>query len=119
MSPDVADTGTEAEQDGDPGWFAVRCIFRWANSSTYEERMTLWPADSLDEAIEKAENEAYAYADQLRSEYLQIAQAYWIGADPPSAGAELFSLLRDSELDGDDYIDAFYDTGSERQRTTD
>jgi len=81
--------------------------------------MTLWQADSLDEAIEKAEKEAYAYADQLRSEYLQIAQAYWIGPDQPAEGAELFSLLRDSDLDGDDYIDAFYDTGSERQRTTD
>jgi hypothetical protein len=109
----------EPEEDGEPGWFGVRCIFRWSDPPTYEERLTLWEADSLDQAIEKAEQEAVAYATQLRSEYLQIAQAYWIGPDRPGEGAELFSLLRDSELDADDYIDAFYDTGSERMRTTD
>jgi hypothetical protein len=108
--------------DGEPdarGWFGVRCVFRWSRPSTYEERITLWEADSLDDAIAQAESEARAYAERLNSEFLDIAQAYWIGADRPQAGSEVFSLMRDSTLDSDDYLDAFYDTGRERQRTAD
>lgn len=104
--------------DGEPGWFGVRCVFRWAQPPTYEERITLWEADSLDDAIAKAEAEAAAYAARLNSEYLDIAQAYWIGPRRPVNGSEVFSLMRDSELDSDDYLDAFYDTGRERQRTS-
>jgi len=126
--PDL-DAGTvgTAEVDGDPptgegdgdsgGWYGVRCVFRWSRPSTYEERITLWEAESLDDAIAKAETEARAYAERLNSEFLDIAQAYWIGADRPANGSEVFSLMRDSTLDADDYLDAFYDTGRERQRT--
>lgn len=35
--------------------------------------------------------------------------------DEPGHGAEVFSLLRDSHLEGDEYIQAFFATGSERQ----
>lgn len=111
---EAADGGAE---DGDPGWFAVRCIFRWPDQQTYEERLTLWAAGSLDQAIEKAETEAQTYAVALHAEYLEIAQAYWIGPDRPGAGDELFSLMRDSELEPDEYLDAFFDTGRERQRS--
>ncbi|HVX20783.1 MAG TPA: hypothetical protein VHB02_05505 [Acidimicrobiales bacterium] len=109
-----------AAGDGDSGgWYGVRCVFRWTRPSTYEERITLWEADSLDDAIAKAEAEARVYADRLNSEFLDIAQAYWIGPDRPGNGSEAFSLMRDSTLDSDDYLDAFYDTGRERQRTSD
>ena len=30
-------------------------------------------------------------------------------------GAELFSLLRESDLEPKEYLDAFFDTGDERQ----
>lgn len=103
---------------GEPGWFGVRCVFRWSQPPTYEERITLWEAVSLDDAIAQAEEEARTYAQRLDSEYLDIAQAYWIGAVRPANGSEVFSLMRDSELDADDYLDTFYDTGQERQRTT-
>lgn len=103
--------------EGEPGWFGVRCIFRWSQPPTYEERITLWRADSLDDAIAKAEADAAAYAGRLGSEYLDIAQAYWIGSGQPVDGSEVFSLMRDSELEPDDYLDSFYDTGQERQRT--
>jgi hypothetical protein len=102
---------------GEPGWFGVRCIFRWSQPPTYEERITLWRAESLDDAIARAEEEATAYALRLGSEYLDIAQAYWIGGRQPAHGSEVFSLMRDSELEPDDYLDSFYDTGRERQRT--
>lgn len=103
--------------DGEPGWFGVRCVFRWSRPPTYEERITLWRAESLDDAIAKAEAEAADYASRLGSDYLDIAQAYWIGSVQPVHGSEVFSLMRDSELEPDDYLDSFYDTGQERQRT--
>lgn len=103
--------------EGEPGWFGVRCIFRWSQPPTYEERITLWRAESLDDAIARAEEEAANYARRLGSEYLDIAQAYWIGGRQPVQGSEVFSLMRDSELEPDEYLDSFYDTGYERQRT--
>lgn len=110
---DIEDDGPE----GEPGWFGVRCVFRWSQPPTYEERITLWQASSLDDAIARAEHEAAGYATRLGSEYLEIAQAYWIGPNRPDEGSEVFSLMRDSDLEPDDYLDTFYDTGQERQRT--
>jgi hypothetical protein len=109
------------------GWYAVRCIFRsgWPPDEPptdvrhYEERITLWRAGSVEEAIELAETEAAEYAaiiDEAPSEYLGLAQAYVLG-DPPDHGTEIYSLIRDSRLDPDDYLDAFFDTGAERTRT--
>jgi hypothetical protein len=44
------------------GWFAVRCVFRGTKELTlYEERVTLWRADSFEDAIERAEAEADEY----------------------------------------------------------
>jgi len=116
--PEPGAPGEPAAPEEEPGWFGVRCIFRWSQPPTYEERITLWEATSLDDAIAKAEEEARAYANRLDSEYLDIAQAYWIGVARPTRGSEVFSLMRDSELDADEYLDSFYDTGQERQRTT-
>jgi hypothetical protein len=105
-------------QDGEPGWFGVRCFFRWSEPPTYEERITLWEAASLDDAIVMAEEDAKAYAARLNSQYLELAQAYWIGPKPPASGSETFSLMRDSDLDADAYLDTFFDTGQERQQSS-
>jgi len=105
-------------KDGESGWFGVRCFFRWSEPATYEERITLWKAASLDDAIAMAEEDAKAYADRLKAEYLELAQAYWIGPKPPASGSEAFSLMRDSELDADTYLDTFFDTGQERQQSS-
>lgn len=110
------------------GWFAVRCLFRcgWPpagnadDSHRYEERITLWRAGDIDEAIVKAEAEAQGYAAEIEeapSEYLGLAHAYALYDVPGNDGAEVFSLVRDSGLDSAGYLDAFFDTGHERQRT--
>ena len=78
------------EPDGQPGWFGVRCVFRWSEPVTYEERVTLWEAHSLDDAIAMAEEDALAYASRLNSEYLQMAQAYWIGPSDPNPAPKSF-----------------------------
>lgn len=107
-------------------WYAVRCVFRsaWAETSEglppeehlYEERITLWQASSLEEAIALAEAEAAEYAGE-EDDYLDLAQAYKL-FDEPSHGAEVFSLMRSSRLDADTYLDTFFDTGDERAQVT-
>lgn len=104
------------------GWYAVRCIFEsnWprpepGESQVYEERITLWRADSADQAIELAESEAADYADAITetpSRYLGLAQSFAL-FDPPGQGAEVFSLMRSSELGADEYLDTFFSTGAE------
>lgn len=106
-------------------WYAVRCVFRTAwmgegpspNEQLYEERVTLWQASSLEEAIALAEDEAEEYAGD-EDEYLEIAQAYQL-YDEPGHGAEVFSLMRASHLQPDAYLDAFFDTGKERAQVED
>jgi hypothetical protein len=106
-----------AEGNTKEQWFGVRCVFKWGNQPTYEERVTLWYATSFDEAIEAAELEAERYADGHDYDYLGIAQSYEITDATIGNGSEVFSLLRDSDLDPDDYVDSFFDTGSERHQT--
>jgi len=110
----------------DPGWFSVRCLFRAssnkpcgphdleAGENAYEERITLWQADSADHAIQLAEEYARLYETQIEVEYLGFAQAYWL-ADEVQHGSEVFSLIRRSELEPTEYLNRFFDTGREYQ----
>jgi hypothetical protein len=98
------------------GWYSVRSVFRWARAkgTPYEERMTLWRACSLDDALARSEVEAERYAAEAGVTYLGFAQAFFMGdVAVPGDGTEVFSLLRDSSLDPDDYLSAFFDTGGE------
>lgn len=106
-------------------WFGVRCLFRIElppevrdpakyPGSVFEERITVWRAGSIDEAIERAEAEAEEYAEG-GTEFLGYSQAYKM-YDGPGEGSEVFSLMRESELASSDYIDRFFDTGGERQQ---
>jgi hypothetical protein len=99
-----------------PQWYTVRCLFGAPRDKgfVYEERMTLWCTDSFENAISFAEKEAAVYAKANKLEYLDLAQVCLLPGHPTS-GAEVFSLVRDSELGTDEYLDAFFDTGTERQ----
>jgi hypothetical protein len=107
------------------GWFSVRCVFALGcppegRGQTYEERITVWRTSSADEAIVLAEAEALQYATEIEESprtYLGLAQAYHL-FDEPGHGAEVFSLIRDSSLEPDEYLDTFFDTGSERQSSS-
>jgi hypothetical protein len=108
--------------DADLSWYSVRCVFAvgWppeAAGKTYEERITLWHASSAEEAIARAEAEALEYAaviEEAPSTYTGLAQCYQL-VDEPGDGAEVFSLMRASQLEPDAYLDRFFDTGAERQ----
>ena len=115
-----ADGGFQDEQ----AWFAVRCVFAcgWASADVgrplYEERITLWRAPNVEDAVERAEADAEAYAatiEEAPDTYLGLAQAYRLDGEPGD-GAELFSLMRESTLAPEVYLDAFFDTGTERSR---
>jgi len=100
-------------------WYGVRCVFRHrgledGTDRVYEERVTLWSAERFADAIERAEAEAREYAAQVGAKYLGLAQAYR-SDDVPGDGAEAFSLMRTSPLKPTRYLDAFFDTGAERQ----
>ena len=104
-------------------WFAVRCVFRlgedWpadeAHEVLYEERITLWLAGSIDDAIALAEAEATQQAADVDAEYVGFARAYQL-FDQPVHGAEVFSLLRSSALDTKEYLDRHFDSGKEREQ---
>jgi hypothetical protein len=106
--------------DESTSWYGVRCLFQHrpvdAEATSYEERITIWRAGSFDEAIELAEAEATEYAAAREDVTdLGLVQAYGL-SELPGQGAEVFSLIRDSALAPDDYLDQFFDTGAERQQ---
>ena len=107
--------------------FAVRCLFRFNPAGDaggrwrYEERVTLWRARSFEEAIERAEADAQEYAALLDATYAGLAQAFHLSVegDVVGDGDEVFSLMRDSDLEQDEYIERFFETGTERQGGSD
>jgi hypothetical protein len=109
---------SDGAQQGEVGWFSVRCVFRVGSdpeSQLYEERLTLWRAEGFDQAIALAEAEALGYAaEQPGMTFAGLAQAYRL-FDEPGHGAEVFSLIRESGLEPQDYLTRFFDTGQERQ----
>jgi len=82
----------------------------------HEERITLWKATAIDVAIELAEKEAESYASDIKAKYLGLAQAYYLFDQSDSSGIEVYSLVRDSDLGSEEYMDTFFDTGNERQK---
>jgi hypothetical protein len=93
-------------------WYSVRCLLRTDGAEgSFEERITLWEADSFTSAVERAEHDAGEYATSAGIRYPGLAQAY-----DPTDGAEVFSLMGRSELADDADLAAFFDTGAELQR---
>jgi hypothetical protein len=105
------------ESGSDVSWYGVRCIFKWRDRPQYEERVTVWRSTSFEAAIERAEAEANQYAAASDFEYLGLAQGFDLKADQIEDGSEVFSLIRTSPMAPDEYINRFFDTGSERQDT--
>ncbi len=102
----------EVNDDPPLQWYSVRCHFR-VDERHYEERITVWQAVGFDEAIDLAEAEAAAYTD---GEYLGSCDCFHLSdaGMQASQGAEIYSLVRASDLDPDTYLRTFFFTGSER-----
>ena len=106
----------------DMAWFAVRCLFRSPDEhrdgvGAYEERITVWRVPSFEEAIARAEAEADEYVEllvEMGIERCDLCQVFKLGIDGAIGdGDEVYSLIRDSDLAPDDYIDHFFDSGTE------
>jgi len=108
--------------------FSVRSVLEWKGRKElkkkhlYEERITIWNANSLNEAIAFAEKEEKEYINSECSrkemmEPLGFYQGFWSfdEVELTKQGSEIFSLLRESDLDPDAYLDTFFDTGMEHQ----
>lgn len=105
-----------APESRQPEWYAVRCLFHHVDLATYEERITLWSADSFEVALRRAEDEAVEYAQNLEQvQFAGLAQAFHL-FEPPADGAEVFALMRDSALEPQAYLTRYFDTGAERQQ---
>ena len=105
--------------------FSVRSIYRRSSPTdatqrySYEERVVLFAATSLDDAIAQAELEATDYCCDSDTKSMNYFMAYELVEDKVVSGSEVFSLIRDSDLDADDYIDLHFDTGRERAQSSD
>lgn len=108
--------------DSEP-WYGVRLVYRLTgfSSPAYEERILIVNASSFDDAIAKAERHSKDHEDDATI-YTGYAMAYHIVDENGPAignGVEVFSLIRDSELDIDEYLARFHDTGREHAKHTD
>jgi hypothetical protein len=108
-------------------WYGVRTIYEHPDlppddptCTTYEERIVIFKAESAEDAIRQGEVEAKDYVKGLGdTTYLGFAQSYHTFEARMKAGAEVYSLMRESGLAPEDYIDRFFDCGTERIKDAD
>jgi Domain of unknown function (DUF4288) len=101
-------------------WFSAKCIFTHSNVKSehkfvYEERIVVIRGRKFDDAIRKAEKEAGKYAAALDGCcYIGYVDVYELFTKQLRSGSEVYSLMRDSNLPKNRYLDRYYDTGKER-----
>jgi Domain of unknown function (DUF4288) len=100
-------------------WYGAKTIYKHnlieddTAKTLFEERVVLFQAVDFDGAIAQAEVEAEAYAVSHDVEYLGFMDVFHIFDEKVGQGTEIYSLMRESGLSGPDYLDRFYDDGSE------
>ena len=83
----------------------------------FEERVTLWQAPSEDDAISQAQREAAEYVATINGRRSSICSSRRPGFLSLRLRAAGSSLIRKSSLTPAEYLNAFFDTGNENQRT--
>ncbi|MER6250546.1 hypothetical protein ABT224_04015 [Streptomyces sp. NPDC001584] len=101
-------------------WYGARTFYRWLTweNRPYEERVVLFRARSLGEAVELAERESAEYAREGDFEVLEMVQVYRIsdGEEEVGAGTEVFSKLHALDLPPHEFLDR-YDSGPAHTQT--
>jgi hypothetical protein len=102
-------------------WYTVRTVVHRQDERVFEERITLWRRSDPDEAAEAALAESAEFAADVGGVDCGLAQVYEphgddvAGLRSAAEGCEIFSLVRQSDLDPGPYLDTFFDTGREQQ----
>ena len=114
----LADDGRNRQARVEAQWFGVRCWFLFEASAvvaeaaqTYEERVTIWHADTLDEARSRAIAEADTYAGETGATRIDYVRETFRMFDPPGEGIEVWSSMRSSWLPPDEYVARFVTEG--------
>ena len=102
-------------------WYGVRLVYRHSRvtGQTYEERILIIRAGTAEEAISEAEKISSREYEDDTTERLGYAMTFNIfDCNGPclESGTEVFSLMRDSSLTPDDYLERFHFTGKERSQ---
>ena len=102
-------------------WYGARTVYnaypnRVSDTKIYEERIIVLLATSSDEAIKVAEEEANNYAKDFGMLYLGYVNVFQLLEETIKNKSEVYSLLRESNLDSTQYLNSFFDTGGEKTR---
>ena len=74
----------------------------------------MWWAMDWDEAYDMAAEEAAVYAAEAECVYLQLVDAFYLFDDIIGSGTEVWSNMRESNLDADTYASTFCSTPRDR-----
>ena len=101
-------------------YYAVRCLFshptreRIKNQNLYEERITIWEAQTWEEAYKMAELEAKNYAKEADAIFIEATDSFKLFDNKFNSGLEVWSTMRDSKVSNAEYISNYINTGKER-----
>ena len=101
-------------------WYSVKCLFHHPTRKVdgedflYEERVTLWKAGSFREAHNLAEEEARQYAKEANCVFVASTDSFHLFDDKLSAGVEVYSTMRGSNLKPGVYRKTFCVTDRDR-----
>ena len=105
---------------GPEEWYSVKIIFRHENLSDtkntkiYEEKVIVLRAHSLEEAMNAGKKEGKRYSKLLGDvKYVGYVAAYRLCVETIEEGTEVYSLMRKSKLSKRQFIDRYYDDGTE------
>lgn len=101
-------------------WYSAKSVYKHVLhegetfKTMFEERVVLFQATDFDDAIVQAESEAEKYCRECGSEcrYLGYINMYQLPEDSVGHRTEVFSVMRESELSDESFLDLFY--GDER-----
>jgi hypothetical protein len=104
-------------------WYGAKTLYLVTSNTTetpanlYEERVIVLKSNSFDDAISEAEKEAANYAAEGSGlKYLRYVNVFKLFDEKIKDKTEVFSLMRESPLTPQEYIDEYYDTGNERTK---
>jgi hypothetical protein len=101
-------------------WYSVKCLFHHPGRKAkeedflFEERVTLWKANSFEEAHQLAEAEARQYANEAKCVFVASTDSFHLFAEELMNGTEVYSTMRGSNMQPSVYRKTFCVTTRDR-----